>query len=303
MLANRIRKNVKRLRKWRKRDAVSCYRVYDRDIPEIPLAVDVYDEHLHVARYARREPPPREWLDAMVAAAAEALEVDAGRVFVKVRERQRGRQQYERVTESGVEIEVVEDGLRFVVNLSDYLDTGLFLDHRETRKLVRAEAWDKRFLNLFAYTGTFSVYAAAGGARSTTTVDMSNTYLAWAERNLALNGFDRPEHDVVRADVLAWLAQPGERFDLVVVDPPSFSNSKKMQETFDVQRDHRALLEAVARRVTPGGVIWFSNNRRGFKLDEGVLDGAEIEEVTRRTVPPDFERSKPHQCWKITLPA
>jgi len=199
-----------------------------------------------------------------------------------------------------------ERDLRFEVNPTAYLDTGLFLDHRDTRRMVRERAAGKRFLNLFAYTGSFTVYAAAGGAKHSITVDMSNTYQAWSKRNLALNGLDDPgRHDFVQSDVVGFLERmhgQGEQFDLIVLDPPSFSNSKRMGGTFDVQRDQLALLSATLRLLTPGGELFFSNNRQGFRLDAGVGKLASVAEITRQTVPVDFKRQTPHRCWLLKKP-
>ncbi len=302
MLRHRLTKNVRRLRKWAAREGVGCYRVYDRDIPEVPLAIDWYEGRLHVSEFARRgvDEADDAWIEAMVSASAAQLGVSPDDAFVKTRQRQKGLSQYERVGDEGERFVVSEGGHRFLVNLTDYLDTGLFLDHRVTRGLVEREAAGKRMLNLFAYTGAFSVYAAAGGARSTTTVDMSNTYLAWARDNLALNGFQGRDHRLERADVLAWLDDPArrrEQYDLVVVDPPTFSNSKKMADVFDIQRDHRPMLERILRLVAPGGVVWFSTNFRRFVPDLDGL-GANATEMTHKTVPPDF-RGPIHRSWRL----
>jgi 23S rRNA G2069 N7-methylase RlmK/C1962 C5-methylase RlmI len=307
MLANRVRKSAKHLRKWARREGVSCYRVYDRDIPELPLAIDWYDGRLHIALYRADHKPHTAdpaWLEAMVAAAAGALEIERARAYLKTRERKPGASQYEKQDDRGERFAVTESGLGFWINLGDYLDTGLFLDHRVTRSLVRAEAAGKRVLNLFCYTGSFTVYAAAGGARSTVSVDLSSTYLDWAADNLALNELGGPPHALVRADALAWLAEPARhdepRYDLVVLDPPTFSTSKRMEGTLDVQRDHVALLDAVTRLTAPGGAIYFSTNQRGFRLDTAALaERADIEHLTARTLPPDFRNRRIHQCYRL----
>lgn len=264
MLANRLSKRARHLRKWARREGVSCYRLYDRDIPEIPLAVDWYEGRLHIARYQRESDPGDDWLEAMAHAAADALGVPRKQVYLKSRERQRGLAQYERVGEFGEVVVVSEGGHRFGVNLTDYLDTGLFLDHRITRAMVGREAAGARFLNLFSYTGAFTVYAAAGGARETVSVDLSNRYLEWARHNMELNGHDGPEqrgvHRYVRADVMAYLRDPGVygagssgHFDLAVLDPPTFSTSKKMSGVLDIQRDHVELIERTLHLLRPGG--------------------------------------------------
>lgn len=302
MLCNRVRKNQRHLRKWAKRDGVRCFRLYDRDIPEIPLAVDWYQGYLHVAEYKSRREMEEDWAVSMAAGLAHALGVADDRVFVKTRERQRGTEQYKRFAHSGSRIEVDEGGLRFYVNLSDYLDTGLFLDHRITRSLVRSEAADKDVLNLFCYTGSFSVYAAAGGARTTTSIDLSNTYTAWARDNLALNGLSEDANVVEQGDVLGYLADPGEpSFDLAVVDPPTFSNSKRMERSFEVQRDHVWLLQRTIERMRPGGIIYFSNNYRRFKLAELDLAGVEVSDISAKTIPPDFRNQRIHHCFRLVV--
>ncbi len=305
---SRLLKRARHLRRWPAR-GVTCYRLYDRDVPEVPLAVDRYEDWLHIAEYERphdRTPGEHaDWLDLMARTAAEALELPRAHVFLKHRERQRGTAQYERVSEQQQLVVVQEGGLKFQVNLSDYLDTGLFLDHRITRSMVREAAAGARFLNLFAYTGSFTVYARDGGAVATTTVDLSHTYLDWAEANLRLNGFDTgPEHRLVRSDALAFLQNhpPGPRYDLAVVDPPTYSNSKSTEQDWDVQRDHVPLLRALFPLIAPGGTVYFSTNFRRFKLAEEELGDVQIREISRQTVPEDFRNRRIHRCWKIVCP-
>ena len=273
----RLAKRFKHLSRWARRQGIEAYRLYDRDIPEIPLVIDWYAGWLHAAEYERpherTEIEHEVWLSRMIEAAAAELEVPPNRTFLKARRRQRAGGQYEKVDGQRTLLAVHEGGLQFEVNLSDYLDTGLFLDHRQTRGLVRDEAAGKRFLNLFCYTGSFSVYAAAGGASETTSVDLSNTYLDWTRTNLAKNGFkDAGRHRTVRDEARAFLehrARRGEApFDLVVVDPPTFSRSAKSEEPWDIDRDHATLLELVARNLAPGGVVYFSTNFRRFQLAE-----------------------------------
>ena len=308
MFANRLRKNLRHLGKWARREGVTCYRVYDADLPEYALAVDLYEDWVHVQEYAA--PPTvdpmlaqRRLSDAM-AVIPDTLGRPADRVVLKVRRRQKGLAQYERQAMMGQFREVREGSLRFLVNLTDYLDTGLFLDHRPTRALIRSAVRGGRFLNLFAYTGTASVYAAAGGAASTTTIDMSPVYLDWARRNMELNGFGEGRaHRFVRADCLAWLAVPHpERYHVIFVDPPTFSNSKRMGEaTFDVQRDHVGLLRSVVQLLARDGLILFSNNFRHFKMHRSALPDLTIEDITHSTIPPDFQRNpRIHTCWKLT---
>jgi len=290
-LVNRVTKNARHLAKWAKREHVTCYRVYDRDIPEYPLTIDTYEGALVINDY-------REFSDAPLDFAPIRDALGASDVFVKQRERlsHHGEgEQYERQADRGAWRVVHEGGHKFRVNLSDYVDTGLFLDHRITRAKVAAES-ARTMLNLFAYTGSFSVYAAAAGM-TTTTVDLSNTYLDWARENLAENGL---ASELVHADVREFLAdarRARRTWDLVVVDPPTFSNSKRMSYTWDVQRDHAALLRDV-RAVCPGGVIWFSTNRRRFKLELELE--LHIEDMTRATIPPDFRDQRVHQAYRIT---
>jgi 23S rRNA (cytosine1962-C5)-methyltransferase len=304
-LANRLKKNARHLIKWARREGLEAYRLYDRDIPEFPYAIDRYGDWLHVQLFEGKRPFTDDDIAAHLAAIAATLELPAERVVLKLRRRQRGTSQYEKLDLQGPSFTVSERGLKFEVNLHRYLDTGLFLDHRDTRRLVGQEAAGKDMLNLFAYTGSFTVYAAAGGARRTVTVDMSKTYQAWTWRNLALNGFDDPrKHELVASDVLSFLqrsARAGSRFDLIVLDPPSFSNSKRMAQSFDVQRDHGGLLRATAALLAPGGALYFSNNRQGFKLDAQLPEDWRIEEITRQTVPEDFKRQPPHRCWRIQV--
>ncbi|MEK6235929.1 MAG: class I SAM-dependent methyltransferase [Planctomycetales bacterium] len=304
---NRLTKRAKHLRRWPTKRGVTCYRLYDRDVPEVPLVVDRYENWLHVAEYERpHEHTPAEhgdWLDLMVRTAAEVMEIPPADVFLKRRDRQRGARQYERQSDEQREVVVSEAGLKFLVNLSDYLDVGLFLDHRVTRSMVGDEAQGKRFLNLFGYTGAFTVHAAAGGAETTTTVDLSKTYLQWAARNLELNDLSNPTHRFLRRDALTFLAEsPDEpRYDLAVVDPPTFSNSKSTEDVWDVQRDHARLLNLLFDRMAPGGVVYFSTQLRRFKLSESELSRVQIREISRRTVPEDFRNRRIHRCWRLVL--
>lgn len=290
-LSNRLAKNAKHRFKWAKRRGLTAFRLYDLDMPEVPAAVDWYAGYAHVALYPRRNP---EELEAEVRQAVEeSLELPAEKVFVKTHRRQAwGEEQYERLSSRSVVTVVEEAGAKLEVNLSDYLDTGLFLDHRETRLRVREEAKGKRMLNLFAYTGSFTVHAALGGAAATTTVDLSGTYCDWATRNLALNGVRAGrEHRVVAADVLAWLEAERGTYELIVLDPPSFSASKRARR-FEVQKDHPRLIALTLERLAKGGALYFSTNYGGFELDP-LLDA---EEVTR--VPEDFRHAM-HRCWRL----
>ena len=313
--SNRLAKRARHLRRWPTRQGITCYRLYERDVPEVPLVVDRYTavadgteeqtDYLHISEYER--PHDRtaaehaDWLDLMVRTAGKVLEVPAENIFIKTRRRQRGASQHERYANEGRTAVVAEGGLRFEVNLSDYVDTGLFLDHRITRSKVRDEAGGKRFLNLFGYTGAFSVYAADGGAASTTIVDLSKTYLAWSRRNMSLNGFDGPQHRFARDDAVDFLnthrREPS--YDLAVVDPPTFSNSKKTDAFWEVQRDHAGLLNRLFGLMSPGGVVYFSTNFRRFKLAEEALRAKSIREISRQTVPEDFRNKRIHRCWRI----
>ncbi len=302
---NRLRKNQRHWSKWARRRDISCYRLYDRDIPEFPLAIDWYEGEVHAQVFARKGQQPLDEAEEQVIGEAicEVLEIPTEALALKTRQRQRGLAQYEKTGERGRPRVVSESGLRFEVDLHSYLDTGLFLDHRETRALIRQRAEGRRMLNLFAYTGSFSVYAAAGGALATTSVDLSNTYQAWTRRNLELNGFSGENHHLERADVFAYLdraVRERRLFGLIVLDPPSFSNSKKMLEILDVQRDHRRLIEACLELLTPNGELYFSTNRRRFKLDPQLAQSDRGQEITEQTVPEDFRRHTPHRCWRFS---
>jgi len=305
IFVNRIKKDRQALWKWAHPNAVSCFRIYDHGMPDVPFIVDEYEKHLHIAQIIQPnidENLQLAWTKAMADAAARGTGLPFDRVFIKHRVKQKGHSQYQRQDEKSYTIQAFENGIAFEVNLSDYLDTGLFLDHRDTRAMIRNLASGSRMLNLFSYTGSFSVYAAAGGALSTMSVDLSNTYSAWAERNLALNGFASKKHACVTADVFQWLKEAIEKkevFDIIVMDPPTFSNSKKMNNTLDVQRDHALLINQCLRILSKQGILLFSNNLRGFKLDEDALNTNYIDDISAKTVPEDFKGRKPHRCYVI----
>jgi 23S rRNA (cytosine1962-C5)-methyltransferase len=311
-LANRLKRVHRHLRKWARRTGVTCYRLYEKDIPDQPLIVDWYDGAAVCWAYerTRNETPADEeaWLVNVTAAIRVGLDLPAENVFLKRRFRQQDRQegdgQYHRLEQRTVMKVVEEHGLKFEVNLSDYVDTGLFLDHRPTRQRVGSESAGKRVLNLFAYTGAFTVHARAGGAAATTTVDLSNTYLEWATRNLTLNGFIvGGAHRLEKADCLQWLASAparGERYDVIICDPPTFSNSKAMEQTFRIDHDHPWLLEQCAKLLAPGGTLYFSTNFRGFRLAETGLPALTITDISDASVPEDFRNRKIHQCWRMT---
>jgi 23S rRNA (cytosine1962-C5)-methyltransferase len=305
--SNRLRKNYRHWSKWARRNEISCYRLYDRDVPEYPFVVDLYGDQVHLQEvetgWQIEDDLYRAWLDSVVAACAEVLQLPTAAIHLKQRRRQKGLEQYEKTGQLGEDFVVEEGGLKFSVNLDQYLDVGLFLDHRNTRAMVRQEAKGKRFLNLFAYTGSFTVYAAHGGAASSVTVDMSNTYQAWTQRNLQLNGLAGPRHQLVRADVFRYLDEAvaaGQQFDLIVMDPPTFSNSAKMQGVLDVQRDHVWLIDQCLSLLSANGVLYFSNNLRSFVFDERLPDRCLAVEISSRSVPEDFRNKKIHRCWKIS---
>jgi 23S rRNA (guanine2445-N2)-methyltransferase / 23S rRNA (guanine2069-N7)-methyltransferase len=311
MFGNRLRKNLARLEAWAKRADVACFRVYDADMPEYSFAIDLYgnDERwAYVQEYAAPasvdQEAARSRRDEVLAVLSGILGLPEERIVLRVRRRQKGGDQYEKVGEDAQFHAVREGGYRFLVNFTDYLDTGLFLDHRITRQRVGELAAGRSFLNLFAYTGTATVYAAGAGATASTTVDMSRTYLDWAKRNLALNGLAGPQHGFVQADCLAWLEEQGtappRRYGVIFVDPPTLSRSKRMEREFDVQRDHARLLAMAARLLEPGGVIVFSNNFQKFKLDPAVAQAFEVEDLTRATLPEDFARNpRIHVCFLL----
>ena len=312
MFANRLRKNLKKITKWIKLNQIHCYRLYDADLPEYAVAVDVYQGEKIWVNVQEYEPPKtidplkaNQRLAGALKEIATVLEIPAEQVFLKIRRKQKNTDQYEKQGDSRRFHVVEEGGCKFWVNFEDYLDTGLFLDHRPVRLLIQQQAKDKRFLNLFAYTGSATVHAVIGGAVSSVTVDMSNTYLDWAKRNFDLNGI-RGDHKLVRADCLQWLneqagAKHKPQFDLIFLDPPTFSNSKKMDEVFDIQKDHVQLIHDAAALLAPGGKLYFSTNFRRFKMDQDALKNLLIEDISKSMIPEDFARdAKIHYCWKIS---
>lgn len=280
--------------------------MYDRDLPEFPLIIEVYGPYVYVSEYQSKhdldEDEYLEWMETSLTMISEVLLVRPDNVYCKRRERKSGRQgQYQKMGERREEVEVSEGGLTFIVNLSDYLDTGLFLDHRITRDRVRSEVRTKRFLNLFCYTGSFTVYAAAGGAAHTVSIDLSNTYIEWAKRNLLLNGFSLSNNEYIKGDVLQVLPDlQDDYFDVVVLDPPSFSNSKMMKDFLDIQQDHVELINLCLRKMVPGGSLYFSTNLRSFQLDASGIASTSIKDITRATTPFDFEGKLQRWCYLIT---
>ena len=305
--ANRLKKNIGKIGKWARKEQLDCYRIYDADLPEYNVAIDVYLDNLVIQEYAAPKDVPEEKakrrLTDIIRAAIQVTGTDANKVVLKVREKQKGRSQYQKLSQESERLEVNEYGVKLIVNLHDYLDTGLFLDHKITRRRLGEMAQGKDFLNLFAYTGSATVHAACGGARSTTTVDMSNTYLEWARDNMKLNGQVGRQHQYEQADCLQWLEKANGSYDLIFIDPPTFSNSKRMEQSFDVQRDHIQLMTNLKRLLREGGTIVFSNNKRHFKMDLDALAelGLEAKNISSQTLPLDFGRNKHiHNCWLVT---
>lgn len=308
--ANRLRKNKQKLEKWATQEQLECYRLYDADLPEYNVAIDRYKDKVVVQEYAAPKnidpQKTRQRLFDIINATMSVLELTADQLILKTREKQKGKQQYQKLAQKQDYFLVHEYPInhrktQFWVNVTDYLDTGLFLDHRLARKMIGEMSDNKDFLNLFAYTGTATVYAGLGNAKSTTTVDMSRTYLEWADRNLKQNDLTGKKHRLIQADCLLYLAQCNEQFDLIFIDPPTFSNSKRMNETFDVQRDHLKLMSDLKRLLRPNGVIVFSNNKRGFKMDAHGMQklGLTFQEITNKTLSLDFKRNKQIHCCFI----
>lgn len=306
MFKNRLEKVYRHLNKQARRQGISCYRVYDHDLPEFPLLVEVYEDHVYMSEYKRKHDLSDEahaaWLENCKQIIARVLTVPPENIFVKLRQRKESRSgQYQKFNSRRAEFVVHENDLQFIVNLSDYLDTGLFLDHRITRQMVREVSSGKRILNLFCYTGSFSVYAAAGGASSIVSVDLSKTYLDWAERNMQLNFPAYRAHETVHADVIQYLKNvPAQRFDLIVMDPPTFSNSKRMEDFLDIQRDHVTLINACLRILDNDGILFFSTNFTKFQMEAGKIQSANIKDITKATTPFDFAGKLKRYCYRIT---
>lgn len=303
MFANRLKKNLKNLGKWARQQGITCYRVYDADMPEFAVAIDLYDDWAHVQEYQApetiSEEKARSRLQDVLVALPDVLGIPASHVVLKQRLRQSGSKQYQRMDRKGEFLTVREGQVKLLVNLTDYLDTGVFLDHRPLRLKIAAEARGKRFLNLFCYTASATVHAAVGGARSTTSVDLSKTYLDWARRNLSLNGLS-DLHQLVHADVMQWLEDDRGEYDLIFIDPPTFSNSKRLEDVFDVQRDHVRLIEMAMLRLAPGGTVYFSNNFRRFRLDRELEEKYQVSDISAQTLDKDFQRNtRIHRTWCI----
>ncbi len=306
MVANRLLKNSRKLSSWIKKNNISCYRLYDADMPEYSAAIDVYDDYYHVQEYQAPknvdENKARKRFEEIIHAVRHAFSVESEKVISKTRQRHRGKSQYQKLNHSDTTdfMAVSEGKASLFVNLTDYLDTGLFLDHRPLRKRLSTEAKHKRFLNLFCYTATATVQAAIGGAESSVSVDMSNTYLKWAEENFALNNIPLETHQLVRGDVVTWLKNCRQGFDIIMLDPPSFSNSKNTNTVLDIQKDHVRLILRCMEILNPNGTLYFSNNLRSFKLDMDALSAVNVEDISAQTLDPDFQRNaKIHRCWKM----
>ncbi len=306
MFSNRLTKVFRHLGKQAKRQGISCYRIYDRDLPEFPLIIDAYEDKIYLSEYRAKHHLTEEqyeaWLQQSLQVIATVTQVPDENIFLKQRKRKTGRQdQYQKTGEEMEFFTVHEAGLQFKVNLSDYLDTGLFLDHRITRAMVREQSKDKNVLNLFCYTGSFSVYAAAGGAASVVSVDLSKTYLSWAADNFLLNGFNNDAaYQFVHADVLQYLDElPPAGFDIIILDPPTFSNSKRMKDFLDIQQDHVTLINQCIRVLKPGGFLYFSTNYTKFQLASASIHSSSITDITKATTPFDFEGKLRRWCFRI----
>lgn len=304
MLANRLQKNLRSIGKWASQQGIECYRLYDADMPEFAFAIDLYGQHIHLQEYQAPATVSEDKVllhrEQAIAAVNHVLKPAIGRLHLKTRQRQRGADQYQAQEKDAREYKVTEGKARLLVNLDKYLDTGLFLDHRPVRRYIHQHAAGKRFLNLFCYTATATVQAALGGAASSLSVDLSNTYLDWARRNFRLNEIDTHRHRLIRKDCIHYLRHSDDRFDLILLDPPTFSNSKSTDNVLDIQRDHPELISNAMRLLEPAGVLIFSCNHRRFRLDPGLSTRFRLEDFQRASIDRDFERNpKIHQAWLI----
>lgn len=303
-LKNRIRKNYRHLRKWANRTKTNCFRIYDRDIKEYPLAIDFYDGRFCVHYFTSTrdtEEPRQDLYDETMNAIHSLFQAPPESIYWRTRMKREKTEQYEKTGETKQFFSVLEYGIRFKVNMTDYLDTGLFLDHRETRRLVASMAPGKSLLNLFAYTCSFSVHAAAAGARFTKSVDLSNTYTEWGRENFLLNSLPLTNNLIVREDCLQFLEEEKGAYDLIVIDPPTISRSKKMDQMFDIQKDYAFLIHKALALLSRDGTLFFSTNSRDFNFDESLFDGCAIADISKKTIPIDFHNQKIHFCWKISL--
>ncbi|MDC7225231.1 MAG: class I SAM-dependent methyltransferase [Spirochaetales bacterium] len=300
-----LKQNHSQLRPWASKNGIECYRIYNRNISGIPFTLDFYKNKLHASCFENEIEITDEDVDEILTIAGKTLYIKEDSIFYKYRKKLTDHDQYRKFSAEGKEFTVTENNLRFSVNLSDYLDTGLFLDHRDTRMMVMDNSTNANVLNLFAYTGSFSVYAAAGYARSTTTVDMSNTYLNWAEKNMKLNNFTSKNHRYIHADALSFIKEAKkakrDKWDLIILDPPTFSNSRKMTGHFDIQKNHADLITDCAQLLSRKGTILFSTNYRKFNMDKKGLKNLIIRDISKETIPVDFQGSKIHRCWTISI--
>jgi 23S rRNA (cytosine1962-C5)-methyltransferase len=303
MFRNRLEKVFRHRSKVARKQGITCYRIYDHDLPEFPLIIELYESHVYISEYMRShsmsESEHDQWLTSSITAVSEVLQVPVGSIHSRLRQRKQGRQgQYQKLGDEKNEFVVMEGGLKFIVNLTDYLDTGLFLDHRITRSMVREIAKEKAVLNLFCYTGSFSVYAASGFAKRVTSVDLSNTYLEWAKRNMTNNGFTGDAFEFIATDVMSFLPSlTEETYDVIIADPPTFSNSKKMDDIFDVQRDHVVLINHCLRILRKGGKLFFSTNNKKFQLTKEAINAASVKDITAATTPFDFAGKLNRFCF------
>lgn len=299
ILANRIRKNYRHLRKWAKRTVTDCFRLYDRDIQKYPFAIDFYAGRFSVQYFGKKDDDeiPDDLAQEVKESLRKIFGIDESAICFKIRAKTKTTRQYEKKGELNEFFDVLEYGVRFRINLEDYLDTGLFLDHRETRQLVAKNVKGKRVLNLFSYTAAFSVHAAANGASSTKSVDMSNTYCLWARNNFILNDLPLKNNVILRADCMKFLQQEKALYDVIVIDPPTISRSKKMDQIFDVQKDYVFLIEKALQLLSSNGIIFFSTNSRKFEIDPRLFPDCKIINISSKTVPQDFRNEKIHQCW------
>jgi 23S rRNA (cytosine1962-C5)-methyltransferase len=303
---NRIRKNYRHIRKWAKRSATNCFRIYDRDIKEYPLVIDFYAGRFCVQHFSSdrdSEEPPEDLKQEVELALSSIFGAEAASIYWRTRIRRKMTQQYEKLDEQKQFFTVQEYGVTFKVNLVDYLDTGLFFDHRETRQMVASLSKGKRVLNLFAYTCSFSVHAALAGAVYTKSVDLSNTYTDWGRENFELNSLSLKNNVIVRADCLKFMDEEirsGNKYDIIILDPPTISRSKKMDQLFDIQVDYVPLVSKALKLLSKEGILFFSTNSRKFSLDESLFNGCSIREISDKTIPLDFHNQKIHRCWKIT---
>jgi len=301
-IQNRIEKNYKHRAKWARKEGIESFRIYEKDIPEFPFIVDVYKDHAVIfeKRDSEIDAEKFDHFNFIISAVKTVMNLPEEKIVIKSRMKQKGSTQYEKLEERNEFISIKEYQAHFLVNLHDYLDTGLFMDHRPMRQIIFNEAKGKKFLNLFSYTGTVSVMAALGGATHVTSVDLSSTYQDWARKNFDHNKISLKEHNFIIQSALDYLEKAVNKFDLIFLDPPTFSNSKKMEEDFEVEKDQLSLVKNCLRLLNPGGTLYFSNNKRKFKLDPAVLEMANVEDITSKTVPMDFRDQKIHHCFKIT---